>query len=140
MNKATITFILITIITSTFLGGCAAKAQVTYVTGEESELVIKAVEPVAENILSGIETNDYDLFVTNFDETMKNAITPDDFATIVKQIGKHGAVESIELLNIEDQGEYYGVNYGANYADAKVILRIVVAKDTPDMVSGLWFK
>ena len=140
MNKATIAFILITITAAALLGGCAAKARVTYVSGEESELVTEVVEPVAKNILTGIETNDYDLFVTNFDETMKNAITPDDFATIVKQIGKHGAVESIELLNIEDQGEYYGVNYGANYADAKVILRIVVAKDTPDMVSGLWFK
>lgn len=140
MNKITIALVLSSIIAAALLGGCAAKPEITYVTGEESELVAEAVEPVAENILSGIETNDYDLFVTNFDETMRKAITPDDFATIVKQIGKHGAVESLELLNIEDQGDYYGVNYGVNYTDAKVILRIVVAKAAPDLVSGLWFK
>ena len=140
MNKITIALVLSSIIAAALLGGCAAKPEITYVTGEESELVAEAVEPVAENILSGIETNDYDLFVTNFDETMRKAITPDAFSKIAKQIGKHGTAQSLDLLNIEDQGDYYGVNYGVNYTDAKVILRIVVAKATPDLVSGLWFK
>lgn len=140
MSKITVTLVLSSIMIAALLGGCAAKPEITYVTGEESELVTKAVEPVAENILSGIETNDYDLFVTNFDETMRKAITPDAFAKIAKQIGKHGTAQNLDLLNIEDQGDYYGVNYGVNYADAKVILRIVVAKATPDLVSGLWFK
>ena len=122
------------------LTGCGAKPEIVYVTGEESEKVAATVEPIAKNILAGIETNNYDLFATNFDEAMRKAITTDAFSNIVKQFGKNGAHQSIELLNIEDQGIHYGVNFGIDYAETKTIMRVVISKDTPDLVSGLWFK
>lgn len=71
---------------------------------------------------------------------MRSAITQDVFSKIAGQYGKLGSVESVELLNIEDQGEYYGLNYGVNYAGSKVTMRIVVKKSATDLVSGLWFK
>jgi hypothetical protein len=59
---------------------------------------------------------------------------------IEKQFGKFGQHESLELLNIEDQGNYLAVNYGVSYADAKMIMRIVVSREALTLVSGLWFK
>lgn len=119
---------------------CATQPETVYVTGEEAEKIAETVEPIANKILMGIETNDYATFSLDFDEIMRKSLTEDAFGKIEKQFGKYGQHESKQLLNIEDQGNYLGVNYGVNYADAKVIMRIVVSRENPTLVSGLWFK
>ncbi len=140
LKRTTIILVAVIMLSTIMLTSCAGQPQVTYIEGDEAEQIIALVEPIANNILKGIELNDYDVFVTNFDETMRNAITPDAFAKIAEQYGKLGSVESIELLNIEDQGDFYGLNYGVNYAGSKVTMRVVVKKSATDLVSGLWFK
>ena len=131
---------LIILIGIALISGCTQATTVSYLTGEQSDLVAAQVEPIAREILSAIENNNYDLFVTHFDETMRKAIDEDQFSNIVSQYGKYGAPDSIELLNIEDQGNYYSANFGVNYPEAKVIMRLVVSRDDPSQVSGLWFK
>jgi len=128
------------LLSALMLTACSGQPQITYVEGDEAEQVSALVEPIADNILKGIELNDYDVFVTNFDEAMRKAISPDVFSKIAEQYGKLGSVESIELLNIEDQGDFYGLNYGVNYSGSKVTMRVVVKKSATDLVSGLWFK
>ena len=131
---------LIILIGIALISGCTQATTVSYLTGEQSDLVTAQVEPIAREILSAIENNNYDLFVTHFDETMRKAIDEDQFSNIVSQYGKYGAPDSVELLNIEDQGNYYSANFGVNYPEAKVIMRLVVSRDDPSQVSGLWFK
>lgn len=131
---------LIILIGIALISGCTQATTVSYLTGEQSDLVTAQVEPIAREILSAIENNNYDLFVTHFDETMRKAIDEDQFSSIVSQYGKYGAPDSVELLNIEDQGNYYSANFGVNYPEAKVIMRLVVSRDDPSQVSGLWFK
>jgi hypothetical protein len=131
---------LIILIGIALISGCTQATTVSYLTGEQSDLVAAQVEPIAREILSAIENNNYDLFVTHFDETMRKAIDEDQFSNIVSQYGKYGAPDSVELLNIEDQGNYYSANFGVNYPEAKVIMRLVVSRDDPSQVSGLWFK
>lgn len=140
MKKLYISLIAIIVFSAILLSACAAQPPITYVEGEEAEQITALVEPIANTIVKGIETDDYDLFVTNFDETMRNSITPDVFNKIVKQYGTLGSVVSLELLNVEDQGDFYGLNYGVNYAESKVTMRVVVKKSATDLVSGLWFK
>ena len=131
---------LIILIGIALISGCTQATTVSYMTGEQSDLVAAQVEPIAREILSAIENNNYDLFVTHFDETMRKAIDEDQFSNIVSQYGKYGVPDSVELLNIEDQGNYYSANFGVNYPEAKVIMRLVVSRDDPSQVSGLWFK
>ena len=140
MKNPSIVLIALFLLSTIMLTACAGQPQITYVEGAEAEQVGALVEPIADNILKGIELNDYDVFVTNFDEAMRKAISPDVFSKIAEQYGKLGSVESIELLNIEDQGEFYGLNYGVTYAGSKVTMRVVVNKSATDLVSGLWFK
>ena len=131
---------LIILIGIALISGCTQATTVSYLTGEQSDLVAAQVEPIAREILSAIENNNYDLFVTHFDETMRKAIDEDQLSNIVSQYGKYGAPDSVELLNIEDQGNYYSANFGVNYPEAKVIMKLVVSRDDPSQVSGLWFK
>lgn len=140
MKNPSIVLIALFLLSTIMLTACAGQPQITYVEGTEAEQVSALVEPIADNILKGIELNDYDVFVTNFDEAMRKAISPDVFSKIAEQYGKLGSVESIELLNIEDQGDFYGLNYGVTYAGSKVTMRVVVNKSATDLVSGLWFK
>ena len=131
---------LIILIGIALISGCTQATTVSYLTGEQSDLVAAQVELIAREILSAIENNNYDLFVTHFDETMRKAIDEDQLSNIVSQYGKYGAPDSVELLNIEDQGNYYSANFGVNYPEAKMIMRLVVSRDDPSQVSGLWFK
>ena len=133
-------FFLIVLIEIGVTSGCTQAAEITYLTGKQSDQIAAQVEPIAGEILSAIEDQDYDLFVTHFDETMRKAIDEDQFSNIVKQYGKYGVPDSVELLNIEDQGNFYSANFGLNYPDAKLIMRLVVSSEDPSLVSGLWFK
>jgi len=133
-------FFLIVLIEIGVTSGCTQAAEITYLTGKQSDQIAAQVEPIAGEILSAIEDQDYDLFVTHFDETMRKAIDEDQFSNIVKQYGKYGVPDSVELLNIEDQGNFYSANFGVNYPDARLIMRLVVSSEDPSLVSGLWFK
>lgn len=78
-------FFLIVLIEIGVTSGCTQAAEITYLTGKQSDQIAAQVEPIAGEILSAIEDQDYDLFVTHFDETMRKAIDKDQFSNIVKQ-------------------------------------------------------
>jgi len=123
-----------------FLSSCKAQATPVYITGDELDQVSVAAEPLAAGILGGIRNNDYQLFTTAFDDTMLKAMTESQFSNIVKMYGKLGKAESVELINIEDRDAYYGANYKVTYPDQVVIMLLVLTKNAPYQVSGLWFK
>ncbi len=122
------------------ISGCAPKQEVVYLSSDESAQVAASTDKAAQNILTAIATNDYQLFITDFDEKMREALTEDQFAQIVKMYGKNGKAESVTLLNVEDRQDFYGVNYGVTYPKAALTMLIVVAKSDLSLVSGLWFK
>jgi hypothetical protein len=125
---------------TTMMTGCAGKAEIAYLSSEESAQIAAHTDQAAENIITAIATDDYDLFITDFDEKMREALTEEQFANIVKMYGKNGEAESISLLNVEDRDQFYGANYGVTYPKAGLTMLIVVAKSDPELVSGLWFK
>lgn len=133
-------FLVVLMLLAALLTGCTTAEKPVYVTGDAAEEIRLKAEPMAQNILTGIQNEDYALFSTNFDDAMKKAMTEESFATLVKSVGKLGAPEKVELLNVEDQGNYYGVNFGLTYGSAKVTMRLVLAKSDLSLVSGLWFK
>jgi hypothetical protein len=131
-----ISFLALLILSS----ACTTQPTPTYITGEEKDRAAELSAPYAENILKGIEKNDYQVFVMNFDNQMLEAMTEAQFANIVKMYGPLGAAQSWDLINIEDREPYYGVNYKVTYPDKVVIMLVVVNKVEPNLVSGLWFK
>lgn len=122
------------------LTACKPAATPVYIEGEERDRVAEAAEPIAAGILEGIRTNDHGLFTTAFNEKLLSAINESQFAGIVDMYGKLGQSERLELLNIEDKQDFYGVNYKVTYPDKVVIMLVVLTKTEPFQVSGLWFK
>ncbi|HNR01891.1 MAG TPA: hypothetical protein PKK59_05090 [Anaerolineaceae bacterium] len=138
--KSKLYVLLMMILIVAVISGCAPKQEVVYLSSDESAQVAASTDKAAQNILTAIATNDYQLFITDFDEKMREALTEDQFAQIVKMYGKNGKAESVTLLNVEDRQDFYGVNYGVTYPKAALTMLIVVAKSDLSLVSGLWFK
>jgi hypothetical protein len=110
---------------------------------DETSLRIYA-DPMAENILYSIETEDYTAFLRNMDPTMKAAYTPEQFATIHNllsdAVGQYGTKT---FVSAERSGDYIVVYYKATYSNepAGVTVKVVFSVNTGGaaLVSGLWF-
>lgn len=132
-------FLIALLFGMTALTVSCAQATPVYAEGTEKDAVAAAVEPFAQDILDGIQTNDYDLFASDFDEAMKTAMTPEQFDKIVTMFSGYGAFESMELTNVTVAGGYYRANYTLTFADKVVIMGVVVPMEGMGAVSGLWF-
>lgn len=133
-------FLITLLLGMTALMVSCAQATPVYAEGAEKDAVAAAVEPYAQNILEGIRTLDYDLFSSNFDETMKTAITPEQFDKITTaSFSGVGAFESMELTNVMVAGGYYRANYTLTFENKVIIMGVVVPMDSMEAVSGLWF-
>jgi len=140
MKTRNFVIVIMLLLTIILAAGCTQKQNITYLSAEESAQVAVHTDKAARDIITAIATNDYNLFITDFDEKMRQALTEEQFAAIVKMYGKNGQAESVSLLNIEDREDFFGANYGVTYPKAALTMLIVVAKSDPTLVSGLWFK
>jgi hypothetical protein len=57
------------------LAGCAAMPQISAVEGQERDTVLAYAEPLADNLLAGINAWDYASFSRDFDPAMKKRWT-----------------------------------------------------------------
>jgi hypothetical protein len=121
------------------LAGCAP--QETTLTGDEQDAVLAFSEPKTDNLLAGMNANDYDVFSADFDQDMLNAMTPGQFDTLKKdRDAKLGLYVSREVSSVVQQGDFYIVIYKAVFEkDPDVIVRVVFRVADPQQVSGLWF-
>ncbi|MFZ5881057.1 MAG: DUF3887 domain-containing protein [Chloroflexota bacterium] len=121
------------------LAGCAP--QETTLTGDEQDAVLAFSEPKTDNLLAGMNANDYDVFSADFDQDMLNAMTPAQFDTLKKdRDAKLGLYVSREVSSVVQQGDFYIVIYKAVFEkDPDVIVRVVFRIADPQQVSGLWF-
>lgn len=137
--KNAVRFALIITLFAFLLSACQPKVEVTYIEGVEKAQVTALAQPIAERILAAIAASDYALFSQDFDADMKAALSPAQFDAIVKSYGGLGQPQSIELLNIVDRSEFYGVNFKVTYTEKVVLMLVVLARTDPALVSGLWF-
>ena len=138
--KNTTQFLLVIALFAFLLSACQPKVEVTYIEGDEKSAVTAVAQPIAEHILAGVAAGDYPLFSQDFDTEMKAALTAGQFDSIVKSYGVLGQPQSIELLNVVDRSEFYGVNFKVTYAEKIVLMLVVLPKSGASLVSGLWFK
>ncbi len=86
------------------LGGCAASPRA--LEGTEREAVLAYAEPMADNELAALNANDYEAFIKDYDETMKEVSTPEKFADLVTSVStKLGKYLSREVTAVTAVGE-----------------------------------
>ncbi len=121
------------------LAACSGSGQP--VTGAEREQVLAYSEAKTDNLLAGLNANDYPTFSRDFDDQMRAAMTQAAFGqTQTQVIGKIGKYVSRQVSSVEKNGNFIAVIYDAKFEqDDGVTLRVVFDAAGAHGVSGLWF-
>ena len=121
------------------LAGCGSQA--TALTEEDQDAVLAFSEGKTDNLLTGMNANDYAAFSRDFDQDMLDAMSQTQFAELKKdRDAKLGLYVSREVHSVTQTGDFYTVNYDAKFEkDDAVTIRVVFRIAEPHQVSGLWF-
>jgi len=121
------------------LAGCAPQAKT--LTGADKDEVLAYSEAKTDNLLAGMNANDYAMFSRDFDQQMLDAMTQPEFESLKKdRDAKLGLYLSRKVNSVVKLGGFYSVIYNAKFEkDDAVTLRVVFRDTEPHQVSGLWF-
>lgn len=113
----------------------------TELSGEEKEAVLAFSEAKSDNLLAGMNANDYSTFSKDFDQDMLNAMTESEFVKLKQdRDAKLGLYVSRQVNRVVQSGDFYAVIYDAAFEkDDAVSVRVVFRVADPHEVSGLWF-
>ena len=138
-NKKKIYILFVVALTLSLLTGCGPKE--TILTGDEQAAVLAFSEAKTDNLLAGMNANDYAAFSQDFDQEMLNAMSQAQFDTLKKdRDAKLGLCVSRQVNKVVQTGDFYVVIYNAKFEkEAAVTVRVVFRIAEPHKVSGLWF-
>jgi hypothetical protein len=138
-NKKKICALFVIAFCFSLLAGCGPKG--TTLTGNEREAVMVFSESKADNLLAGMNANDYAAFSQDFDQEMLNAMNQSQFDMLKKdRDAKLGLYVSRQVSRVVQTGDFYVVLYDAKFEkETAVTVRVVFRIADPHKVSGLWF-
>ena len=127
------------VIALSLLSACGP--QETSLTGADRDAVLAYSEAMTDNLLAGMNANDYAVFSKHFDAEMLAAMNESQFATMkADRDAKLGLYLSREVVSVIQTGEFFSVVYNAKFEkEAEVAVRVVFRVADPHQVSGLWF-
>jgi len=110
------------------------------------EIKIKNIlDPMTENYLVSINSQDYDKFSKDFDDGMRKAVTKDNFNQIIlpfkNELGDY-VPNSIKLVTIANEQGFTSAYYDADFSKKNDIKIKIVYSKTGDKykISGQWFQ
>ncbi len=96
--------------------------------------------PLAENLVTALDKQDYEAFQKDMDDVMQKAMTEQAFTEIRRLFwGQYGNYQSLAFAKALDQKGYLGVFYSLTFEKGKVTMNIVLTPNAPYKISGLWF-
>ncbi|MBU1626500.1 DUF3887 domain-containing protein [bacterium] len=115
------------------------------VVGTKDEEVMKIADPILDNILEGMKTDNYTLYSKDFDQTMKDADNEKGFHRSNFQINDRiGEYQSRKYLGFINQDRLTIVLYKGSFSGTKddVLIKLVLRENEKGKaeVSGLWFQ
>ena len=136
MKKRVLMFVVAALIATALLSGCGLK---------ESE--VPYADDMVENLLQGMEQNDYAMFSRDFSDEMKAAIDEDAFDAMVESfstiIGAYESKSFYQAANTtQDDIVYTVVIYKAKFTDEEDDVLITVTfsgEEGSKVIDGLYF-
>ncbi|MBA3074292.1 MAG: DUF3887 domain-containing protein [Anaerolineae bacterium] len=133
--------IIVSLLSAIILSACGTQATPVYVEeGPDRDAILANTDVIVNDLITGIEIKNYDTFSSHFSDVMLNSIKTADMDKIYTTFDQLGKSESVELISVQDVGDYYSVRYKVTYEKKVMIYRIVVDKTDPGVQSGLWFE
>jgi hypothetical protein len=121
------------------LGSCAASPRA--LEGAERDAVLAYAEPMADSELAALNANDYEAFIKDYDQTMKEASTPEKFANLVTLVstrsGKYLSREVTAVTAVSD--DLILVIYSADFEkEEDVMVKLFFQAGGEHLITGLW--
>jgi len=138
-SRKKIQILFVIALSISLLAGCGPRG--TPLAGTERDAVLAFSEAKTDNLLAGMNANDYATFSRDFDQAMLNGITRAQFEILKKdRDAKLGLYVSRQVNSVLQTGDFYLVLYDAKFEkEAAVTVRVVFRIADPHEVSGLWF-
>lgn len=97
-------------------------------------------QPMAENLLTSLENNDFEMFTKDFSAKMAASVDSQTFTTLqeatLQTVGTYTAL-AYEGTNLEDG---YLVSYfKATFSNGELTLRMILSPKEPYLIEGFWF-
>jgi hypothetical protein len=131
--------LFLVVIIISLLASCGSQGKTLNDT--EKDAVLAFSEAKTDNLLAGMNANDYAMFSRDFDRQMLNAMSQTQFDSLKKdRDAKLGLYVSRKVNSVVLQDGFYSVIYDAKFEkDDAVSVRVVFRESEPHEISGLWF-
>jgi hypothetical protein len=109
-------------------------------SGSDRDAVLAYSEPMADNLLTAINTSDYALFIRDLDDTMLKTFPQAEFTKMQDQLnGKIGQYVSRTVTAVTPSEQMMVVVYAAKYTNEDTVTVRIVFGGSPTKITGLWF-
>ncbi len=110
-------------------------------SGSARASVLTYSEPETDNMMAGMNANDYTAFSRDFDDKMKTGITSAQFANLEQTVvGKIGKYVSRQVADVQQSGDFVTVIYTAKFEnDDPVTITVAFHMAEPHQIAGLHF-
>lgn len=138
---ATAGILVLAIMLMTVGAAVAFVSQSKALTGSEKDAVLAYSEAKTDNLLKGLNGNDYVVFSRDLDDKMKNAITETGLLNMRTKVNdKIGNYVSRQVDSVTQSGDVVTVIYAARFQnDDQVTVRVSFETAEPHRINGLWF-
>ncbi|HZU87329.1 MAG TPA: hypothetical protein VFF78_07585 [Anaerolineaceae bacterium] len=121
---------MIFLIISLLATGCAQTRELSV---EEQSAALAAAEPLAANLLDGLERGDFAVFSRDFQGDLKSSLKETDFNDLRTVIlNRLGSLQSRDAQTFEEVNGYINITYRLTYEHGQpVSLRLVLGQEEP---------
>lgn len=121
-----------------FLAGCSSSI---LSTPDLPPSILDTANPMAENLMTCLQNDDYESFIQKMDTTMLAGTTKPSFQDLrEKLIGTYGSYQSLSFKNVAATGDFVSVYYTVKLEKINLTMQLVLTPTEPYLISGLWFK
>jgi hypothetical protein len=117
-----------------FLSACQAK------TVSVPENIQEISQPMAENLFTSLENDDYESFHRDFTNKMLSATDEDTYNSIRDSITQTvGEYQSLTYDKTTYEKEYFISYYIVQFTGGSLTLNLVLESEEPYQIAGFWF-
>jgi hypothetical protein len=127
-------FVLISIII--LIVGCSVPTLKVIIPPNFKEAVI----PMAENLVAGLDKQDYAIFTRDFDEKLAKALPTTAMTELRKLLwDQNGNYQSMDFKQALEQKGFIVTIFNLVFEKGNLDMQLVFTTEPPYKISGLWF-
>jgi hypothetical protein len=136
MNKKQFPFLLLIIWIIVLLIGCTATTPKIVIPTNFEE----TANPMAENLIVGLDKQDYAIFTRDFDEKIIKALPATAMTELHKLLwNQNGNFQSmVNKKSFEEKGYFISI-FNLVFEKGNLDMQLVFNPEPPNKISGLWF-